>query len=357
MVVATLNQQDARWASKELGSGQGYTIGKYGCALTCLTFLSIWYGRQTDPEQLNIALVGAGGFASNGTTNDDGSVNLTLLKWGMLAAVYGEILLQKNISYPTQPADMNMIDAYLAHNQPVVVGVSFNHKPSDKLPSHYVVIYKKNDDGSYQCMDPWFGDTTSFNTRYAVNGMSVANAILQAVCYAGPAPTAVEEAPPVAHQQVAQTPTDIAQKQADDNYNLYLQEADLVKQKNDRIGELQQQVTDLQNANSKLTTEIASTKELNSSLTARISDMEKNDSAAIEDLQKQVEQLKEKDSIVQETAAYLNTQPTKHGILTSIDSLFSNLKNAMKNAKSNETKPVSGILAVFGFQEEVKPNE
>lgn len=346
---------------QELGSGEGYTIARYGCALCCITSLANWYNRQITPDQLNLLLVQKGGFASNGTKNADGTDNLTLLKWGSLSDVYGEIVLQHNIAYPSTPADMGMIDAYLAHGQPVVVGVSFLHKSTDTVPSHYVLIYKKNPDGTYQMMDPWYGDDANFTSRYAVNGMSAANAILQVVAYAGPVLAEVpapSPAPEASHPQQAVTPTDVANSQAEANYNLYLKEVDTNKQLNDRITELQGQVTELQNANSKLTTEIGDTKTLNGTLASQLAKVEQSDSAALEEAQKQIEALKEKEHIVNATAQALQTKPTLHNILSSLDSLFSVNEWAKKitSVKDNASMPsAKSVMSLFGFKE-VKHN-
>ena len=334
---------------EELGVGQGYTIARYGCALTCLASLSNWYGRNITPDQLNLLLVQHQGFASNGTSNSDGSQNLTLLKWNILTQVYGEIILEKNIAYPSTPADMNMIDAYLAHNQPVIVGVSFLHNAQDTVPSHYVLIYRKNPDGSYQCMDPWFGDDTVFDHRYAVNGMTVANAILQVIAYSGPAPQETP-APEAAHTQQAVTPTDIANSQATANYNLYLTEVQQNKSLNDRITELQQQVSDLRTANGKLTTEITNTKTLNATLSTQIANMETGDSAALEEAQKQIDSLKEKEQIANATAEALQTKPKLQDVLSGLDSLFS-IRDWANKLTGKPPKPQNNVLSALGIKE------
>jgi hypothetical protein len=353
MTFPVFNQQDNKWGNHELGVGQGYLIKRYGCALTCLCALANYYGRTIDPGQLNLELVAHNGFASNGTTNSDGTVNKTFLYWGTLAAVYGEIILEKNVAYPASPADMGMVDAYLQTGKPVVVGVSFLHNPKDTVPSHYVVLYQKNDDGTYLCMDPWFGDKTSFNTRYAVNGMSVANAILQVVAYSGPVPeNKVEEAPIAAHPQQAVTPEDIARSQSDANYNLYLQEVELVKQKDDRIMELQQKVQELEDANRKLTVEIGNTKALNSTLASHLATLEASDSQAVQDGLKAEEQKKANEEIIQQTAEILHVKPDGWSILKGVDSLLSHI-NFLKKQAPKEPKEKDPILQLLGFKEGV----
>jgi hypothetical protein len=176
-------QRAAQWASVELGTGTGANVGTYGCALCAVCSVCQYFGKVTDPAQFNQALINVSGFAFNGTTAYD------IIEWGAVNKVYGDISLLFNTASPKNPADMTVIDEQLGKNIPVIVGVSFDHDPHATAASHYVVLFAKNADGSYQCMDPWTGDETNFNTRYATNGMTAANAILQAICYSGPLPS------------------------------------------------------------------------------------------------------------------------------------------------------------------------
>jgi hypothetical protein len=180
-------QRAAQWGSVELGTGTGALISEYGCAMCAVCSLCEYFGKATDPSQFNQALINVKGYAFNGTTAYD------IIDWSAVNRVYGDISLLFNNAYPTKPADMNLIDAQLAKFLPVIVGVSFSHDRAATEASHYVVLYQKNSDATYQCMDPWTGDKTNFNARYAVNGMTVAQCILQAISYTGPIPAQSSE--------------------------------------------------------------------------------------------------------------------------------------------------------------------
>lgn len=173
----TFNQQDY---NVELGTGVGISITMDGCAETCLTADCDHFGKNTTPDALNQSLISVNGYADNGAGQHD------LLEWGAINQIYSDIKLAFNNSYPSTPADMGLIDSRLSKNLPVIVGVSFAHNPKDTQASHYVIIYKKNSDGSYNCMDPWVGQCINYDAKYAVNGMSVAQSILQAISYDGP---------------------------------------------------------------------------------------------------------------------------------------------------------------------------
>jgi hypothetical protein len=165
----------------ELGTGHGVSIADDGCAL-CDVAMDIvnCYGINTDPNQLNTALINVGGFASNGQGDNDEII------WSALTKVYPNITLTFNNEYPSTPANMTIIDSQLASGNGVIIGVSFNHVADQEYPDHYVLLVSKNSNGTYQMLDPWYGDETTFDSRYAVNGMSVAQAILQAVSFTGP---------------------------------------------------------------------------------------------------------------------------------------------------------------------------
>jgi hypothetical protein len=166
----------------ELGTGKGFSISLYGCVITsvCSALVNCFH-KNTDPLKLNQDLINVNGYAPNGVP---GVYNL--LKWDFISKIYPDVTLAFNKSYPSSPADMALIDGQLQKGCSVIVGVSFEHDPKATQADHYVEIYKKNGNGSYQCRDPWYGDDTSFNARYAVKGMSVAQCILQITSYNGP---------------------------------------------------------------------------------------------------------------------------------------------------------------------------
>lgn len=198
----------------ELGTGVGATIAAFGCAETAVASVLVnSFNKDTDPIRLNQALIQVTGYVSNGAGAFD------ILDWTAITKIYSEITLAYNNSYPSSPCDMKTIDTQLDKGFPVITGVSFNHNPNDTQASHYVEIYRKNGDGTYQMRDPWFKDDTVFNSRYAVNGMTVPQCILQTVSYNG-VPTS-----PMA--VITQKDLDQMRKDRDDNYNNF--QAELVK--------------------------------------------------------------------------------------------------------------------------------
>jgi len=183
----------------EEADGTPITIAQAGCALTSVaSMLTNVFGIDINPQQLNQKLIDIDGFATNGAGDFD------LLDWSAITKLFPDITLVCNIDYYNPPdgegraADMQMIDNYLEKGYSVIVGVSFNHNTKEPTPTHYVLIYRKNGNGTYQMYDPMFrGEEcdTIFDTRYAVNGMSVAQCILQVIIYTGPLPQAEQTQP------------------------------------------------------------------------------------------------------------------------------------------------------------------
>jgi len=182
----------------ELGTkdanGLTITIASAGCALTSVASMLVnIFGIDTDPKRLNQSLNNLipSGYASNGEGDFD------LLDWTAINRIYSQVKYNFDNTYYNPPngrglpADMNSIDNLLSKGYSVIVGVSFNHNPKEPVPTHYVEIYRKNPDGTYQMRDPWFKGSdcdTIFDSRYAVKGMSVPQAILQVISYTGELP-------------------------------------------------------------------------------------------------------------------------------------------------------------------------
>lgn len=146
LAVEALSQRDTRWASHKLGYSS-YTIGGYGCLITAISMILNWYGKSTDPAQLNDALVRVGGFTGAN------------LYWNAIAQVQPDVYLAKSIDCYYIPAPLHEIDALLADDVPVLVHVLLNGL------QHWVLIVGKAGD-DYIMNDPWTGEQGSFTARY-----------------------------------------------------------------------------------------------------------------------------------------------------------------------------------------------
>jgi len=151
LAIKPLSQRDTRWASHKLGYSY-YTIGGYGCLITAISMILNWYGKSTDPAQLNDALVRVGGFTGAN------------LYWNAIAQVQPDVYLAKSIDCYYIPAPLHEIDALLADDVPVLVHVDFNLS-TPAVEQHWVLIVGKSG-GDYIMNDPWTGEQGSFTARY-----------------------------------------------------------------------------------------------------------------------------------------------------------------------------------------------
>jgi hypothetical protein len=338
-------QINQRNYTEQLGTGVGTPISQYGCALVCVDSVMQWFGKGLDVLALNDALNQHEGFASNGR----GATNL--IKWGAITQLFADVTLVQNTPYPTTPANMGIVDTYLSKRIPVIVGVSFTHDPKATQPSHYVVLYQKNSDGTYQAMDPWFGDSTVFDKRYAVNSMSVAQCILQIVAYNGPVSTEEPLVQPHASPQQALQLEDSLRAERDRNWNMYQETVRQLDTKDGRIIELEGQVKQLDEANSELKKEIQN---ISSQLATVLDSYKKRceaDSAAVDEGIKAEMELKEKKHVVEQVASALKTDPTLPKLLSQIDTILSQRQAMVKSSASLVTL----FFSKFGKQpKEVK---
>jgi GH25 family lysozyme M1 (1,4-beta-N-acetylmuramidase) len=141
-----LSQRDPRWNSKILGATGYYTIGQYGCAMTCVAMLLKWVNESNpniDPKILNDWL-----NSHNGYTNDDD------IKWDVAANQDGPSgLIWERQTYGTD--EWNIVDNLLNNGVKPIVKV--NYKGNQGI--HYVIIYDRIGPSavpsSYKILDPF----------------------------------------------------------------------------------------------------------------------------------------------------------------------------------------------------------
>ncbi len=149
------SQRDNRWKDKKLGTSSS-TLGGYGCLVTCLAMVSKYYGKDTDPDRLNSALVNVGGFKDK-----------NLYIWESLTKVYGDIHEVKRVETP-KPVSSDQFTSWeneLKGGRPIILHVDFTPStPYDRSDMHFVVLIGKEGD-KWVVADPWYGDISSLD-RY-----------------------------------------------------------------------------------------------------------------------------------------------------------------------------------------------
>lgn len=145
--VAVYGQQWYPWGPEHLGTSTS-TIAAEGCALTASTMLLQAYGVSANPGALNQWLINNGGY-----------VDQDLLVWSAVA----EYAKSKGVllSYSGWYSDsLSSIDSALAAGHPVIAQVTLDGG------MHFVLLTGLGPNGTIWMNDPWFGDHTTFQSRY-----------------------------------------------------------------------------------------------------------------------------------------------------------------------------------------------
>jgi hypothetical protein len=162
--VPLYGQQWQPWGSTDLGSSTS-TVASEGCAMTAATMLLESYGLSTNPGALNVWL-----------TNNGGYVDQDLLVWGAVAQ-YAQSQ-GVSVSYTGyESTNLAAIDSSVAAGNPVIAQVTLDGS------MHFVLITGLGPDGTLWINDPWFGDHTTFQSRYG----NPATGIQSIRLYTGPA--------------------------------------------------------------------------------------------------------------------------------------------------------------------------
>ena len=145
--VPVYGQQWQPWGPEDLGTSTS-TIAADGCALTASAMLLAAYGVSTNPGALNQWLIANGGYVAQ-----------NLLVWGAVAQYAQSHGVQ--VSYTSWQADsVPLIDSSLAAGNPVIAQVTLDGN------MHFVLITGLGPGGALWINDPWFGDHTTFQSRY-----------------------------------------------------------------------------------------------------------------------------------------------------------------------------------------------
>lgn len=128
-----------------------------------MAMLASYYGKDTDPDRLNQALIAVGGYK-----------NTNLYKWYEgVPKMFPDIVCKQVVStkdHPVTPAEFAVIDEQLRKGFPVVTEVDFIPNTA-KADMHFVVIIGKEGD-NYKVADPWYGDLADL-TRYGKPAITI----------------------------------------------------------------------------------------------------------------------------------------------------------------------------------------
>ncbi|MFN3742613.1 MAG: C39 family peptidase [Anaerolineales bacterium] len=133
------SQQDPQWKDEKLGFSH-LSLGKAGCAVTCLAMLLSGYGHPETPASLNRKLRQVNGFYD------------AAVVWGAINTIQPTLRWKDIVLCRDSEAPLSAINEALASGDAVLAEV--DSSPAAGLQTHWVVIYgRKGED--YLILDPW----------------------------------------------------------------------------------------------------------------------------------------------------------------------------------------------------------
>lgn len=152
------SQRDPHWASHQLGTAAGATIGQYGCYLTCFAMKAEYYGHAITPARLNDLF-----------TQRSLYVDGDLLTDNQLQELYPDCTFVAAHDYTTIPADLALLQ-HLASDPAttITLEIDFDHNPGDGIQTHFVELVSW-DGTTLRIADPWWGSVNVFSKHYGTN--------------------------------------------------------------------------------------------------------------------------------------------------------------------------------------------
>jgi len=148
-VPEVYGQRDNRWNNILLGynSNSQYTIGLYGCLISCLGMIV-----HKTPDEVNTILKNNSGFVS-------GSGDFY---WGKCSALgLNQIYTSPSYDGPVTPQGMTKIKELLDDNHPLLCEIDFN-PATTSVEEHYVLLIGYDGD-QIIAADPWTGQIISLD--------------------------------------------------------------------------------------------------------------------------------------------------------------------------------------------------
>lgn len=156
LLIPKQSQRDSRWANIILGYNIAppYTIGNYGCLISCFSMYLSALGEIENPATVNETLRANRGFQA-----DSGN-----LIWGAIPRCYGLADVYQSPVYtgPVTDQGLTKMRSFLDAGQPLVTHVDFNPADSDD-DMHWVLVMGYDDNDIFYANDPWSGNEISLD--------------------------------------------------------------------------------------------------------------------------------------------------------------------------------------------------
>lgn len=154
LAIPLYSQRDPRWASVLLGynTSSEYTLGMYGCLLTCYAMYLKALGKDETPKTVNDKLKANNGFVSGG-----------LLVWSAIPKTFGltEYYVSPKYTGPVTTFGVNRLKELLDDKHPLICEIDFN-PATEANEQHFVLVTGYEGDTVY-INDPWTGTAISLD--------------------------------------------------------------------------------------------------------------------------------------------------------------------------------------------------
>ena len=165
------SQRDARWRDYVYAPGYDwrglpFTLGRWGCYLTCVTMLTSLVGYDHTPVDVVKELQKVGAMVGTYVGNPCNVPN-----------AYPELSWEGQLDWRDDPAPLPVLKALLS-GCPQIVEVEFS--PGGEKPphdQHFVLGLDLSDDGDLWIIDPWDGSETKLLERYALSHWDLSRAV------------------------------------------------------------------------------------------------------------------------------------------------------------------------------------
>jgi hypothetical protein len=166
------DQRDPRWADVKVGFSTRYTMGGYGCLVTCVAMMVTHHlGIEVTPPMANDKLKEVGGFTGAN------------MYWAKVCEAWPFLSKAGHWRYPyPKNGRPERIDTALDAEHYVIMEVDMVPATA-RADQHFVLVKDKLGDGVYSILDPWHAGEFEFPPAYCRAGWKAEHGIFQLTVY------------------------------------------------------------------------------------------------------------------------------------------------------------------------------
>jgi peptidoglycan hydrolase-like protein with peptidoglycan-binding domain len=158
---SVFKQGDKEWGKEHLGNGE-HTIHQWGCAMCTLTMAATLIGSPTKDWPENLRPSNLNPSVTNGILRKARAFSSSSLNMPKAANALGMTYVEYGKVTPIKPEDVTIIQANVQAGYPVAANVAYGCSTAGR---HWILIVKRNSDGSFECIDPAYGSGLQLTSR------------------------------------------------------------------------------------------------------------------------------------------------------------------------------------------------